>query len=109
MELLALNTPLRRVRLYGGGAKSRALCQIIADVCGFEILVPKDSEFLPARGVSICRICLSWLGKRLTRSMRRNITDVQIGARYSPNSAHAAVYEKGFERYKKIYPAVKDI
>jgi len=108
IALLEMKKPLKSVKLYGGGGKSKALCQIISDICGTDVLVPNDSEFLPSLGIaSAAFIYLGWV--RDHKEFADKYVNAGIENHYSPSKGNASVYAKGFEKYKRIYPAIKDI
>jgi xylulokinase len=107
LDLVAERQPgtKQRVTLIGGGAKSKAWCQIMADILGCELIVPKDAQYLPSLGAAalgfkqagwregyaeICRMFKS-IGKAET---------------YAPNEGLQTYYDKQYAKFKRIYPSV---
>ncbi len=89
----------------GGAAGSPLWTQIKADVTGCPIVVP-TAEQATAWGAAI----LAGVGVGLFSSYEEAVAgSVATLRRHEPNAEHAAVYEKGYEIYKKLYPALRKI
>ena len=98
----------RKISLIGGGAKTVAWCQILADMLGHTISVYQNAEFLPS--VAIAAAVLIAQGrapdyKVFTDSLQNPETCVL----YQPDFAAKAVYDRMYGRYCSIYPAIKQI
>lgn len=94
------------IAAIGGGARSKAWCQIAADVLGTEVHVPENSEYLPSVGAASSGFCyLGWVRNyeeftdRYIKTGRTNV--------YRPRNQQ--VYHKGFEMYEKLYPAFRSL
>ncbi len=77
------------VILFGGGAKGNVWCQIIADVIGMTILVPKTAE---AAGAGAAILAANGCGKELPC--------LTYTKTYSPLEEHKEYYEKKYARYQ---------
>ena len=93
-----------RSKLCGGGAKSKLWRQIIADVLGVPIEVPRVEEG-PAYGGAI--LAMIACGKFDTvESAVSSLT----GARevVEPNKIVVAAYAQKYDNYRRLYPALKE-
>lgn len=109
MSLETLTAPQDKpITLLGGGTRSKALAQIMADVCQRELHVPENAENLPILGAAAAGfIRLGWC--RTYQEFAENILIPMPKKRYIPNSDYRAVYDQLYADFKRIYPAVKDI
>lgn len=106
MELLLGDKEIQRITLIGGGSKSRVWNQIIADVCHCNVVVPKDSEFLPALGAAAAGyVRLGWANSYADFSKR--FLSLQAGELYSPKAKNGLAYNKLYHSYLRLYSAVK--
>ncbi len=87
------------LRLVGGGAKSTALCQIMADITGHHIKVPEDPQNVGAAGAAI--VCA--LGLQMISSVQAAKPLIRIESTYSPDPGAQAVYARMFPVFKKLY------
>ncbi|WP_245583774.1 xylulokinase [Paenibacillus terrigena] len=101
----ALHKPLV---LIGGGTKSPVWCQMIADIFGVQVRVPQDSQYLPALGAASGGfIELGWVNSYTEfADQYLSTTAAEV---YTPDDALHAHYQRKFERYKSIYPSVKNL
>ncbi|WP_080833839.1 xylulokinase [Cohnella massiliensis] len=109
MEVVAPAAPApsgRRMTMIGGGTKSRLWCQIMADIFGFEIAVPGEAQYLPSAGAAaLAFAAVGWTGDyreavdRLGRDRQEEI--------FVPDPELIAHYERKYERYKLLYPALE--
>ncbi|WDP92532.1 MAG: carbohydrate kinase [Desulfobacter sp.] len=93
------------LRLVGGGAKSRVLCQILADVTDREIRVPEDSQNVGAAGAAI--VCA--LGLNLITSVSQAKDLIRIPSSYTPDPMAAGVYDEMFRVFKQLYEKNKSL
>lgn len=105
LELLAKDGSNFRVTLIGGGAKSKSWCQIIADVLGCELVVPKDSQYLPSLGAAALGFRHAGWSQDYS-SLCRTFKGLQKAEVYSPNTSLKAYYERQYDKYKRFYYAV---
>ena len=87
------------LRFVGGGAKSAILCQIMADILGHKIEVPKDPQNVGAAGAAI--VC--GLGLKAVASVERAKALIQISATYSPDRKTRDNYDRMFRVFKQLY------
>ncbi|MBP3396877.1 MAG: carbohydrate kinase [Clostridia bacterium] len=88
-----------RVRAVGGGACSALWMQMLADVLNVTIEVPTVTRHAGALGTAYCAL----VGLGLCADMEEAGRSVQIGRVYAPNPEAAAVYDKGYTIFEKIY------
>ena len=105
LELVAEEGGSLRVTLIGGGAKSKAWCQIIADVLQCDLAVPKDSQYLPSLGAAALGFRQAGRSNDYA-SLCRTLKGQQQAEVYSPSTALKDYYERQFDKYKRFYPAV---
>jgi sugar (pentulose or hexulose) kinase len=89
---------LDRLYLSGGGAKSRFWCQMISDVLGTKVIVPKGSEY-GALG-AVITLCVAQ-GMFADYSMA---VKAMVGAKeeFSPNPRATVMYNRYYELYKAV-------
>lgn len=105
-ELLLGEKEMRRITLIGGGSRSRVWNQMISDVCNCNLVVPKDSEFLPALGAAAAGfVSLGWADSYA--DCGRRFLAQRIGEEYSPNVRNAQAYDKLYPNYLRLYSAVQ--
>jgi xylulokinase len=111
MEGVALNTrwnlkyvekfigkKLKHLRLIGGGALSDTWCQILADVMQIEIRRVEDPRAANARGAAM--IALAGLK---VASFEEVGDKVGFDRTFEPNTEHAAIYDRLFEEFLRLY------
>ena len=93
------------LRAMGGSANSRIWTQIKADVTGCRIEVPA-SDTATTLGAAI----LAGVGTGVFGSFGEAAArTVRVEKTYSPDPEKQAVYERGYETYRKLYPALETI
>ena len=93
------------LRFVGGGAKSGALCQILADVTGHEIQVPEDPQNAGAAGAAM--ICA--LGLKAISSVQEAGKLIRIRSAYSPDPDSSKIYDEMFPVFKRLYQTNKKL
>ena len=89
----------------GGGTRSPLWCQIFADVLQRPIVLAGSDE-ATALGAGI----LAAYGAGLFDSVESAASAMTgTGKRYEPNTVAAAEYDKLYETYRRIYPALKPV
>jgi xylulokinase len=96
---------LDQLRATGGGAKSPLWRQIIADILGTELVLTSATEG-PAFGAAL----LAGVAAGVYSSVQQACTQtVHIVERTEPHSVNGAAYERAYETYRALYPALKPI
>jgi xylulokinase len=100
-----MNLPLQHVRLGGGGARSRLWRQIQADIYGCTVEVLKAEE-----GAAYGAAILAAVGARNWESVDEACAAViEVTHRIKPHPTDAAVLQRAYQRYRKIYPALRAV
>ena len=93
------------LRAMGGSANSRVWTQIKADVTGCGIEVPA-SDTATTLGAAI----LAGVGTGVYQSFEEAAErTVSVKKTYTPNAEMKAVYDSGYEIYRKLYPALEEL
>ncbi|MEM1485669.1 FGGY family carbohydrate kinase [Oscillospiraceae bacterium PP1C4] len=98
----------KSVSIIGGGAKERLWCQIISDILGQPVIAYENSEILPSVAISSCVM----VGEGLWQDYSQlNAFLMKSGSytAYQPCKENEQLYNAVYEKYKKVYPAVKTI
>ncbi|MFV5697265.1 gluconokinase [Flavobacterium sp. ZT3R17] len=83
----------------GGFGKSELWLQMVADIFQMKVIVAETIE------------ASAW-GAVLIGSKATGITvpfENKVGKTFLPNKDHKEIYEQGFEKFKRVYPLLKDI
>jgi xylulokinase len=99
------NLPIKEVRLTGGGAKSVIWAQILADVLGVKIAVPKIRDS-GALGSAIEASIIAGIFNDFSEAVKEM---VEIDKVYNPDLSKTEKYEKIFRIYKRLYETLWDI
>jgi len=95
---------LRELRAVGGGSKSDAWLQISADILGKPIVRTRIAE-AGSLGVAI----LAGVGTGAFHSVEDGVKAmVSLGERFDPNPARRRDYAEKFEKYKSLWPLMRD-
>jgi xylulokinase len=98
-----LGVPITQVRASGGGAKSALWRQIQADVFGHSV-VTINAEQGPAYGVAL----LAAVGAGAFASIQEACqATIRVVSETKPVSAASQHYARGFDAYRKLYPALR--
>jgi len=91
------------LRMLGGGTKSAAWMQIMADVLGCEIQVVSDAEHAGARGMAtLAAAALGW------QAAGAGAADfVRVAAVYKPDAQAVALYNRLFGAYRTAHSALR--
>ena len=93
------------IRFVGGGALSEVTCQILADITGRRIETIENSQDVGALGAAmISAVALGEIG-----SIDEIGKYVTVNGIYEPYPANRAVYDKGYEVFKKLYSSNKKL
>ena len=101
----SLGLDIRTSRICGGGAKSPLWRKILANVCGLE-LEQIESEEGPGYGGAMLAAVACGEFASVEEAARRL---VKVTGRETPDPALTARYEAQYRKFRRIYPALKDI
>ena len=91
--------------LCGGGARSKLWCKILANVLDIELNLPVTEQG-PGYGSAI----LAMVGAGDLASVREAAEEFfAVKETVRPDQALTALYAERYEKYRRIYPAVKDL
>ena len=100
LEALEKRIPYQKnIRLVGGGAKSDVWCQIISDITGRNIEVPKNPQNAGTIGAAI--VCAVGLG--LIKSFKDAKPLIPVEKVYKPRMEYKKMYDNSFAVFKKLY------
>lgn len=98
-----LGAPVERIRLGGGGAKSKLWRQIQADVYGHPVEVLADDEGA-AFGAGILAGVGAGEWSSVDEACKRTVRVIET---VEPNPAAADALERNYEVYRRLYPALR--
>ncbi|CAC9973190.1 carbohydrate kinase [Flavobacterium sp. WLB] len=87
-----------KVMASGGFGKSELWLQMVADIFQMQV---ETSQTIEGSSWGAVLIGLKSLGEEITN-------DNKTGQTYFPNTKHKNVYEAAFNKFKKVYPLLKD-
>ncbi|MCL4274845.1 MAG: xylulokinase [Anaerolineales bacterium] len=94
---------ISQVRVTGGGARSPLWRQILADVLKAEVVTVNTTE-----GAAYGAALLAATGSGAFRSVESACdTSVKITGSISPNPTQVDIYQKYYEVYRELYPALR--
>lgn len=100
-----LDRKFTTVRAAGGAVNNEFWMQNKADVVGLDIEVPDIKEATPL-GAAI----LAGIGLGIYKDAEDGFNRVyRQGKVFHPNEKTAVIYEKGYQIYKELYPALKNV
>lgn len=92
----SIGSQIDRMRLGGGGARSAFWSQMIADVTGFPVEIPKGTQF-GAKGAALCVATAIGMFSSISEACAATYVPQR---QHTPNIAHTDAYEVGFRRFK---------
>jgi xylulokinase len=100
-----MKIPVTSVRLGGGGARSPLWRQIQADVYGREVEIVSAEE-----GAAYGAAILAGVGAKGWASVEEACESVvRVAKRVAPDPNDSGTMQRAYERYRKIYPALKGL
>jgi len=100
-----MKVPVTKIRLGGGGARSKLWRQVQADVYGQEVELVEAEE-----GAAYGAAILAAVGGRHWNSVDEACDAVvRVAARVAPNSEASRLMQKNYSVYRRIYPALRSI
>jgi xylulokinase len=101
--LRAAGTRIARLAAVGGGTRSRYWLEVLATALGVPVDVPAAGDFGAAFGAARLGLIAA------TRSDPLAVcTPPQVAETVEPNATHAAAFAAAGERYRALYPAIRD-
>ena len=98
LDLLeSISRPVGELRLFGGGARSEAWVQTIADVCGRPVVTFTSSE-MGCLGAAM----LAGVGAGVFPGAQEAASLTRIERRIEPRTALGAMYERQYQEYLQI-------
>ena len=95
---------VKKSTICGGGAKSPLWCTIMANVLDMEISTPQKEEG-PAMGAALLAIA----GSDNEDISELALKNAQIKSVYTPQKELVEKYEEKYRKFRKLYPAVKEL
>ncbi len=103
-----LDKAINKVSLIGGGAQSPIWCQILADLLDRNIYVYNNSDILPAIAISAIVMASEKKIQPYDNFLKALKQDDKCII-YKPNKLNSNTYFELYNKYLKIYPAIKQI
>ena len=104
-----LGTPIERVTLIGGGAREPQWCQMLADILDAPVQALDDAHVMPAVAlaelVSVGKVTSSSSQPDL-QALEKLVEANLAGGVYSPDDANRHVCDAGYNRFRRLYPAL---
>ncbi|MCI8418347.1 MAG: xylulokinase [Lachnospiraceae bacterium] len=101
----SLGISIERTKICGGGAKSPLWRQMIADILNIKVDIPKSEEG-PAMGGAMLAAVACGEYKSVEEAAAKIVSVVDT---VEPNPENAARYEKRYQKFRQIYPTVKEL
>ena len=95
----ALGATMDEIRSLGGGSKSKAWCQIKADILGIPVKVVENSGSTPCMGCAILAGVANGIWESVEDAAEKFVS---IKETYYPNSENAKVYGEIYKKYEEI-------
>ena len=101
-----LGAEMTEIRSLGGGSKSKAWCQIKADILGIPVKVIDNSESTACMGCAI----LAGVANGIWNSVEEAAEQfVSIKETYEPNPDNRELYEKVYNQYVEVTKALNPV
>jgi xylulokinase len=100
-----LGIPVEQIRASGGGSRSFVWRQIQADIYNKELVTLHTSE-----GSALGAALLAGVGAKMYSSVEESAKQaIQVKESMSPKADNAATYDKYYQVYRALYPAVQGL
>ncbi|WP_210435109.1 FGGY-family carbohydrate kinase [Saccharopolyspora sp. ASAGF58] len=96
---------LESIRVVGGGATSGVWMQMLADVLQMRIEVPRAPRYTGALGAYYCAM----IGLGQIADYDSIVDEVPIERVFTPNPENEAVYDRLYDVYRQLSPALRDV
>ena len=101
----SLGIEVKRSRICGGGAKSPLWREMIANICGIELELFESDEGPGYGGAILAAVACGEYGSVEEASAKL----VKITGAVKPDANIAALYEKRYQVFRCLYPALKEV
>ncbi|HEX2017909.1 MAG TPA: xylulokinase [Aurantimonas sp.] len=95
-------TPPQRLIAVGAGSRSAYWLKLMATVLDTEIALPEAGDFGAAFGAACLGLCAA-----TGEDPKSVMTEPPIARRFTPQRDRSDAYAAAYERYRRLYPAVK--
>jgi xylulokinase len=100
-----IGIPVTQIRASGGGSRSFLWRQIQADIYGKELVTLRTSE-----GSALGAALLAGVGAKIYSSVEESAKEaIQVRERMSPHADNMKTYDRLYQVYRSLYPAVRDL
>jgi len=100
-----LKIPIEQIRASGGGSRSFFWRQIQADIYGKEVVTLRESE-----GSAFGAALLAGVGSGIYSSVEESAREtLQVRECLAPMKENVPFYDRQYEIYRRLYPAVKEL
>jgi len=98
-----LHIPVEQIRASGGGSRNFLWRQIQSDIYGKELVTLRTAE-----GSAFGAALLAGVGAKIYSSVEESARQaIQVKERMSPRADRVAIYNRYYEVYRSLYPAVQ--
>ena len=105
-ELLKeMDIKIEKIRVSGGGARSRLWKQILADVLGKTVVSIDSAAEGPALGAAILAAVGAKRYKSIEEACKEIINEVEI---CGPNLENMIIYNREYKKFKNLYPMLRE-
>ncbi|MGA2630563.1 MAG: xylulokinase [Terriglobia bacterium] len=100
-----IGIPVTQIRASGGGSRSFLWRQIQADIYGKELVTLRTSE-----GSALGAALLAGVGAKIYSSVEESAKEaIQVRERMSPHADNMKTYDRLYQVYRSLYPAVRNL
>ena len=100
-----LGIPIEQIRASGGGSRSLFWRQIQADIYGKEVVTLRTSE-----GSALGAALLAGVAAKNYASVEESAKQaIVLQDRVSPRAEHVKTYDRTYQIYRNLYPAVREL
>jgi len=96
---------VEELRAIGGGARSKLWLQLKADITGLRVLAPRITE-AASWGAAALAGAGAGIFKNAAQAVEEALRFEQV---YEPRPEQQAVYQKRYELYRQLYPALAEL
>jgi len=100
-----LGIPVQEIRASGGGSRSFLWREIQTDIYGKDLVILRESE-----GSAYGAALLAGVGAKIYVSVEESAREaIQVRDRMTPKNANVETYNRQYEIYRRLYPAVQKL